>query len=84
MTSYRIQLEARRTFDGSNARYDRVRGLGALTSSYVAGKGLYRVLVGEYYDLSEAQAAQGSARSAGYPEAFVVRYEGEVYQGRVR
>ena len=83
-TSYRVQVEARRDFDGGHARYDGLRAYGPLTSDYVAAKGLYRVLVGSFAAREEAERAARGIRAGGWGNAFVARFEGRDYRGRVR
>ena len=81
---YRIQIEARGAFEPEHRRYIEVRRLGEVTSDYVEGRRLYRVLVGRYDSMAEAEAALAEVRRVGWRDAFVAGFEGGVYRGAVR
>ena len=78
---YRIQIEARDAFEPEHRRYATVRTLGALSSNYVTGRNLYRVLVGTYTSVAEAKAALAEVRRAGWRDAFVAGFEDGRYRG---
>jgi len=79
--SYRIQIEARRIVDEQHRRYDRVRGLGILTTDYIDAKDLHRVLIGDYADYRSAQQALAKVRKLGWSGAFVAAFNGSSYAG---
>ena len=82
--TYRIQIEARRGFDADHERYDKLRGIGPITSDFIAEKNLHRVMVGSFATLTEARAMLPSVKASGYGDAFVARFENGVYKGLAR
>ena len=80
---YRIQIEARADYDPYHARYRSLEPVGTLSSDYIEGKSLYRVLVGRYATLAEARAALSEVRAVGWGKAFVVRFDSGTYEGMV-
>ena len=83
-THYRIQIEARGEFVPEHRRYAGVREFGELSSDYVEGKGLYRVLVGEFEQLGAARAQLKLVRANGWRNAFVARFEDGRYRGAAK
>lgn len=81
---YRVQIEARREYEPANARYQKLGQVGALSSNYVDGKNLYRILVGHFSSLAEAQAALQSVRALGWRDAFVAAFDYGSYKGMAR
>ena len=83
-TAYRIQITATRVFDPAESRYAAVRDISELRSEAVAGRELKRVTVGYYDKIDVARSALDEIRLAGFPDAFVVRYDYGKRFGRVR
>ena len=82
-TVYRVQIIAVKTFNPDHRRYESVRGVGELKTEYFADQDVTRVMLGEYYSLSEARAAQDRAQeSPNFSRAFIVEYN-DGYRGRV-
>ena len=81
---YRIQIEARRDYDPLHSRYRGIERVGNLSSSYVDGKGLYRVMIGHYPTLREARGYLEEVKSLGYKDAFVVVLINGEYKGIAR
>ncbi len=72
---YRIQLEATDKLNLQSTRYSGVSTLGDLESESISSPGLYRIVIGIYTSLSEAQDAHAKAQSGGFSTSFIVRYE---------
>ncbi len=81
---YRIQIEARQTFEPESNRYKQVTGVGALSSDYVEGKSIYRILVGRYTDIEAAKRDLDRVKSAGFRDAFVAAFDFGSYRGMAR
>ena len=84
LNTYRIQIEARVGAEAAHTRYDRVRGVGSVSTVPVPGKSLQRVLVGDYDSYEAARAELAAVRAAGYGDAYVVRFESGEYRGAAR
>jgi hypothetical protein len=83
-THYKVQLVALRSSDVDGvARFDAVRELGRLEAEPVPGKALFRILLGGYSSLQEARAARTACQANGFPDAYIVRYQGEERGNRV-
>jgi len=81
-TYYKIQLAAVGNFQ--EERFSGVQGIGALQTELILARDLYRVLLGDYFSLTEASRALQQAQAAGYDSAYIVEYiNGERY-GKVR
>lgn len=79
-TAYRIQLAAVRNYDA--ALYDGVSALGAI-SLEDNGKGINRVLLGNFSDASTAKAALSAAKAQGFSGAYIMRYDNGVRGSKV-
>lgn len=72
---YRVQLEATDRPDPESDRYLPLQGLGRIETESLENPALTRMLVGVFRSLEEAETARNAASKAGFPRAFVVRYE---------
>lgn len=78
-TDYRIQLAAVRNYDAT--QYNSVSPYGSVTLE-PTGKGLNRVMLGNFGSLSEAQAVLNASKT-GFPNAYILRYDNGVRGGKV-
>lgn len=76
---YKIQLAAvsNPSID-ENERFESIKHLGKLEVEAVPGKSIYRILLSGFTTLSEARNARTACRENGFPDAYTVRYQGEV------
>lgn len=72
---YRVQLEATDRPNPESPRYQALRELGRIETESLHDPALTRMLIGVFRSLEEAEAARNAAGKAGFPRAFVVRYE---------
>ncbi len=79
-TEYRIQLAAVRNYDA--ALYDAVSSLGSI-SLEDNGKGINRVLLGNFGDQSSARSILSAAKAQGFPGAYIIRYDNGVRGSKV-
>ena len=83
-TAYRIQVSATKDFDPSATRYAAVKEIAELRTEAIPGRDLKRITVGYYDKIEVARAALDEVRLAGFPDAFVVRYDYGKRFGRVK
>lgn len=74
-TYYRVQLIALGNYNPSNPAFDGVKTVGPIYTEKLLSKKLTRVLVGDYFSLSEAQSALTRSQDNGFGNAYIVRYE---------
>ena len=74
-TYYKVQLIAIKTFDENQSRYDQVKGLARFDTEYIVRKKVTRVLLADFFSEEEAMSMMRQAKSNGFPDAFVVKYE---------
>jgi len=79
-TDYRIQLAAVRNYDST--QYGSVQPYGNVTLE-PTGNGLNRVMLGNFSTVDEARAVLNSAKSTGFPGAYILRYDSGVRGGKV-
>jgi len=79
-TEYRIQLAAVRNYDA--ALYDAVSSLGSI-SLEDNGKGINRVLLGNFGDEGSARSILSAAKIQGFPGAYIIRYDNGVRGSKV-
>lgn len=80
---YKVQLAAVGRFDPNSSKLAQVQDIGRIDTEEIVGRGLTRILVGDFFSESEAQAALRSARGA-FSSAYIVKYEDGVRYGKVR
>ena len=71
---FKIQVSTAETFNEDDPMFDTIRNLGYFQTERIVDKGWTRILLSEYFSLSEARNIMDQARSSGYPESFVVKY----------
>ncbi len=77
---YKVQLIALRNYEPDNPAFDGVKNIGRIDTEKLVSKELTRVLVADFFSLSEAKSALAAAQNNGFPNAYIVRYEdGERY-----
>ena len=82
-TVYRVQIIAVKTFDPNHSRYRPVEGMGSLQTEYISDRDLTRVMLGDFYSMSEARSIQDQVQQYdSYSRAFIVEYNNGV-RGRV-
>ncbi|OAV43381.1 PD40 domain-containing protein [Lewinella sp. 4G2] len=82
--AYRIQISATKRFDPNESRYTAVKEVAELRTEAIPGRDLKRITVGYYDNLSIARSALEEVKLAGFPDAFVVRYDYGKRFGRVK
>ncbi len=81
-TYYRVQLAALGTYDPANTKFANLADYGQVATEYIPTRNLTRVLVGPYFNQSEATYALGELRKL-FANAYVVRYEDGIRYGRI-
>lgn len=81
---YKVQIAAMKNFKENDPRYDRFLSAGDIQTEYLLDKGLYRVLIGSFFNLEDAKRVREQARSGGYQQAFVVKYQDGQRYGMIR
>lgn len=71
---FKVQVSTAEFFNESDPLFDSIRMLGQFHTEYIKQKGWTRILVSEFFSLREAKVVMEKARTAGFPEAFVVKY----------
>lgn len=71
--AYRIQVSAVRQYDAS--RFSALKEVGAIRTEEIEGRGLTRVLVGNFATMGEAESARGTVIRKGFKGAIIVLYE---------
>ncbi|MEL7021741.1 MAG: hypothetical protein AAGK47_09040, partial [Bacteroidota bacterium] len=81
---YKVQLIAVKKYDGgTHRRYDGVRNMARIDTEYIIAKKLTRVLLADYFTLSEARTALEAVQLNGFGGAFIIRYEDGERIGRI-
>jgi Tetratricopeptide repeat/SPOR domain/WD40-like Beta Propeller Repeat len=75
---YKIQLQAVKDVKDPKARLSQAQALSRVDTEFIPSKGLYRMLLGDFASIEDAQHALKSAQTAQFKEAFIVRYENGV------
>lgn len=83
-TAYRIQISATREFDPNETLYAEVKKVAELRSEAIPGRDLKRITVGYYQDIESARGALSRVQSAGFDDAFIVRYDFGKRYGRIK
>lgn len=73
-TYYKIQLIADKQFDPSQQKFANLQYLGRYDTEYISEKGLYRVLLADFFSLNEAKDALKIVKRNVFKRAFVVKY----------
>lgn len=72
-SSYRVQVSAVRQYDAS--RFATLREIGLIQTEEIQGKGLTRVLVGDFATREEAETARKMVIQKGFKGAIIALYE---------
>ena len=74
---YRVHLEIQPDFEPENPRYTSLQTLGTLIAVPLPEQGMQRIMLGDFDDMTKAEAAVQSLRESGaFPQAFVIQPEG--------
>ncbi len=81
-TYYKIQLIAVKDFDIHHPRYATVKDLGRLDTEYLVSKYVTRVLLGDFFELPDAQRVLSIVKKdREYKDSYLVKYEDGVRIG---
>ncbi|MEM9931775.1 MAG: SPOR domain-containing protein, partial [Bacteroidota bacterium] len=83
-TYYRVQLAAVGRYTTGDSRYIAAESYGRIYTEKLTGRNLTRILVGDYFSKGEADRMLRELRSAGYPTAYIVKYNDGARYGQVR
>jgi hypothetical protein len=72
---YKVQIISVGTFDKNDPDLQTAVKLGQLSTEYIVEKDVYRLLIGEYLKLSDAEVLLQKLKSAGFRDAFIVKYK---------
>lgn len=72
---YKVQISTVETYDGNDPQFNTVKSMGRIDIEKIAAKGWTRILLADYFSISEARRITEKARSLGFPEAFIVKYQ---------
>lgn len=73
-TYYKIQLIADKSFSPSDRKFADLQYLGRYDTEYISEKGLYRVLLADFFSMNEAKDALKIVKKNRFKRAFVVKY----------
>lgn len=79
-TLFRVQVAAVRKFQPGAARYAPLQSFGTVRPEAIPGRPTVRVLVGDFATEKEARRALAEIRRAGFPDAYLVRYDDGIRQ----
>lgn len=71
--AYRVQVSAVKQFDAS--RFNSLKEIGTIQTEEIQGRGLVRVMVGDYPTMEQALSAQGMIAQKGFKGTIIVLYE---------
>lgn len=74
-TLFKIQIAAVSKFEAGSPAYRLVEPYGQVGTEYLEDRKLYRVMVGDFNTIEEANQALPRIREAGFKNAYVVRYK---------
>ncbi|MCA0236005.1 MAG: tetratricopeptide repeat protein [Bacteroidetes bacterium] len=75
---YKVHLEIRPDFEPESPRYSGLHALGTLSAQPLPEQGMQRILLGDFTDMSKAEAAVQALRESGaFPQAFVIPLKDE-------
>lgn len=80
---FKIQLAAVKQYKPGHTKFAKVETLGRVDTEELIGSGLVRVLLADFFTEADARDALGQAKSGGFPEAFIVKYEDGIRYGKV-
>ena len=71
---YKIQIIADKTFSPSEPKFIKVNHLGRFDTEYLSERGIYRVLLADYFSLDNAKEILQTVKENGFKRAFIVKY----------
>ena len=71
---YKIQLIADKTFSPSAPKFANLQHLGRYDTEYLSERGIYRVLLADFFSLESAKEVLQTVKENGFKRAFVVKY----------
>ena len=72
---YKVQIISVGAFDKNDPDLQEAVRLGQLSTEYIVEKDVFRLLIGEASDLSSAELLVHKLKSAGFRDAFIVKYQ---------
>ena len=72
---YKVQISTVETYNSKDPQFNTVKNMGRFDIENIPAKGWTRILLADYYSLSEARKVTEKARSLGFPESFIVKYK---------
>ncbi len=72
-TYYTVQVQAMRTYKPD--RYTAIEGLGNIVTEHIPEKDLLRIMIADFYSLSEARKIMYQARKRGFDRAYIAIYK---------
>lgn len=80
---FKVQLVALSRYNPNTDTFNAVKPFGVIDTEYVKSRGINRILVGSYFSEREAREALRKVQNAGFPRAYLVKYEDGQRYGRV-
>ncbi|MEM1322659.1 MAG: SPOR domain-containing protein [Bacteroidota bacterium] len=71
---YKVQFTVVVGYNESNPIFDKVRDKGRLDTEFIKEKGWTRVLLADFFSVTEARRLSEELRQLGFPDAFIVKY----------
>jgi hypothetical protein len=72
---YKVQISTVESFNKKDPQFNTVKSMGRFDIEKIPAKGWTRILLADYFSLSEARKVTEKARSLGFPESFIVKYK---------
>ncbi len=72
---YKVQISTVEYFNEQDPQFNSVKDMGRFDIEKIPAKGWTRILLADYYSLSEARKITEQARNLGFPESFIVKYK---------
>ena len=74
---FRVHLEIQPDFEPNDIRYGALHSIGTLMARPLPEQGMQRIMLGDFSDMTKAEAAVQMLRESGaFPQAFVIQPEG--------
>ncbi len=72
---YKVQISTVESFDDKDPQFNTIKGMGRIDIEKIPAKRWTRILLADFFSISEARRITEKARSLGFPEAFIVKYQ---------
>jgi hypothetical protein len=79
---FRVQIAALGSYKPESSKFSSLPSFGMVSTELIVDRGLTRVMVGDYFNQSEATFALAEIRKV-HPEAYIVKYTDGIRYGRV-